>query len=249
MALISGKNLNALTDILKGSSDVKVKVDTTTTVKNPYQTIETIPTKATTTKPVVTQTGKTVTYTPVKSTTNLPAVKATDTGTDAGKLAKNAGKEGSDVINPTPKSSILKTLGIAGGAAAISAVVVSAFSGDPSSSIPGGDPDDPGIYRDEDGNPYYDTGSAAVDEALGFLQGQIDEIVAFLNSLFGGEEGAGGYYDPYTGEYVEQSAAATVARNPLVIIGLIVGSLLVGNYIYKKYIKGKKGTKTKGGKK
>lgn len=209
----------------------------------------------------ITTTGKAVTYsTPI---TNVS--KATNGTTGAAKIAENiagttpALKTAAESTSSTLKS-LAKTAGNMTVAAGVGAIVATAFTGT-TNAEPGTTPKDPTkddpivtTATDENGNPYYvyNTGSEAVDDALGWLQQQVDEIVSFLNSLFGGgsdntDPGAGGgIYGTTTTD--PAGTAATAAKSLLLPVLVVAGLVAVAFVIYKRSKKGKTNSTNTGGK-
>lgn len=98
----------------------------------------------------------------------------------------------------------------------------------------------------------YNTGNEKVDEALSWLQGQIDEIVDFLNSLFGGSSdssggssgGAGGTGDTST------DGTTTTTGGSIIKILVVAGIVIAAGVLVVSIVKNRKGKKTgkKGGK-
>lgn len=110
---------------------------------------------------------------------------------------------------------------------------------------------DDGEVVTQGGDNYYNynTGNEKVDEALSWLQGQINDIVDFLNSLFGGSSdssggGAGGAGDTLTGSETPTGASGSKIKI-LGIVGVIIAAVVVAVIVKNK--KGKK-TAKKGGK-
>lgn len=116
----------------------------------------------------------------------------------------------------------------------------------------GGDTDGDGII---DPTYLYQTGFAAVDEGLNWLQTQIDEVVTFLdslvNSLFGGGDTSGsgsgmaGGWD--FGTYDDGSGTSSSVKNrvPVIIVLVVVTAVIVAVVRKNGKKNGKKGGKKK----
>ena len=141
-----------------------------------------------------------------------PVVTPTKTITsvdDVGKIAAKtqANETANSILKQANKnSSVLGSLGKVAAATGIGVLVGGALAGTVAGSSvmnpggggnPGGGSDGlpPTVTTttDENGNPtyIYQTGNEGVDEALGWLQDQIDEIVNFLSGLLGGGSSGG----------------------------------------------------------
>lgn len=142
------------------------------------------------------------------------ALKATSSSSSLGNLAKYAGVAGIGVIAAT----------VAGGLTAINAEtpVISTRA------------EEDGTIRYE-----YETGIAAVNEAVNWLQQQIDEIVDFLNSLFGGSSGGGGAAGGYVASGSDETATTGSKWLPiLAVVGVLAA---IGIVVWRT--KEKKGAK------
>lgn len=253
MAFLNARPAKTAAELITGSGGIK------SVPKVESQTTPLIKGSSTVGGTKITTTGKTVTYsTPI---TNVS--KATNGTTGAAKLTEN-------ITGTTPAlktaaestSSTLKSLAATAGkmtvAAGVGAIVASTFTGSANAELgtttkdPTKDDSIVTTATDENGNPYYvyNTGSEAVDDALGWLQSQIDEIVSFLNSLFG-ESGntdpgaGGGIYGTTT---TEQAGTAATAAKSLLIPVLVVAGLAVAFILYKRSKKGKTNSTNTGGK-
>ena len=126
---------------------------------------------------------------------------------DAGKIAAKtqANETANNILKQANKnSSVLGSLGKVAAATGIGVLVGGALAGQSSVMNPEGGGAAPGgsdglpstvtTATDENGQTYYvyNTGNEGVDDALGWLQSQIDEIVEFLNGLLGGSSGGSG---------------------------------------------------------
>ena len=253
MAFLNARTAKTAAELITGSGGIKsvTKVGTQTT-----PVIKSAGGSASGTK--ITTTGKTVTYsTPI---TNVSKA-TTGTTTGAAKLTENiagttpALKTAEESTSSTLKS-LAKTAGKMTVAAGVGAIVASAFTGtanaEPGTTTKG---DDPIVTTatDENGNLYYvyNTGSERVDAALGWLQQQVDEIVSFLNSLFGGcsgntDPGAGGIYGTTTTD--QAGTAATAAKSLLIPVLVVAGLAVVAYTLYKRSKKGKTNSTNTGGK-
>lgn len=126
---------------------------------------------------------------------------------DAGKIAAKtqANETANNILKQANKnSSVLGSLGKVAAATGIGVLVGGALAGQSSVMNPEGGGAAPGgsdglpstvtTATDENGQTYYvyNTGNEGVDDALGWLQQQIDEIIEFLNGLLGGSSGGSG---------------------------------------------------------
>ncbi len=97
--------------------------------------------------------------------------------------------KGSDILKPASKSSSstlkqsIKIGSIAAGAAGVTYLGVNAVAAGSDGDV---------ITPPPDINYNYNTGNEKVDEALNWLQKQIDEIVSYLNGLIGRDTSGGG---------------------------------------------------------
>jgi len=114
---------------------------------------------------------------------------------------------------------------------------------------------DDGEVVTQGGDNYYNynTGNEKVDKALSWLQGQINDIVDFLNDLFGGSSDSSGGSSGSTGGTSDTSTDVTTAQtNTATVIKILIAACLVViiGVVIVKFVKGKKGKKTaqKGGK-
>ncbi|MDV0442591.1 hypothetical protein [Methanorbis furvi] len=152
--------------------------------------------KVTDNVPVIKTTGGTTVSSGLKSVDDLAAAAAKSNADEAATKIVAQAQKNSSVLGSLGKVAAATGIGVlVGGALASgSSVVLGGGGGDNQSKSGDGTlPPTVTTRTDENGNTYYvyDTGIEGVDEALGWLQQQIDEIIEFLNGLLGGG-GSGG---------------------------------------------------------
>ncbi|MDV0441581.1 hypothetical protein [Methanorbis furvi] len=199
----------------------------------------------------------------VKPVTTVSApTKAISSVDDVAAIAakSNANEAATKIVAQAQKnSSVLGSLGKVAAATGIGVLVGGALASGSSVVLGGGGGDNQSksgdgtlpptvtTRTDENGNTYYvyDTGIEGVDEALGWLQQQIDEIIEFLNGLLGGggSGGSGGGLVVTDGDGSTNEAAGKKMKL-IAVVALVI--ILAAAYFLTRRKNG--GTK-KGGKK
>ncbi len=182
-----------------------------------------------------------------KSVDDVAATNKAATNEAAADILKSA-KKNTSVLGNLGKLVGIGSLGLLAGAALTGTSVLAGGGDDPQKQQNGELPTTVTGTTDENGNPtyIYQTGNEGVDDALGWLQDQIDEIVTFLSSLLGGSSGGSGgggslvlTDDATTGE--------TGGKKKLLIIGLGLVIAAIAAYFLTRRKNG--GTKKGGSKK
>lgn len=193
----------------------------------------------------------------VKSVSPVATLPKSVSPVDAGKIAvkTQATETANSILRQANKnSSVLGSLGKVAAATGIGVLVGGALAGTAAAStvlnpeLPGGGnggmPQTVTPGTDGSGSPtyIYQTGNSGVDDALGWLQQQIDEIVEFLNGLLGGGSGGGSGGGAFVTGEDDGSTAATGKKMKLVAVIALV--IIVGAaYFLTRKKQGKKGKK------